>query len=117
LTTKYRNGQEVISAVVGGTLGAAIEALGAAIVYAAIAVGIIVVTNGVIQWAKKSKSSGKEKADDIPSWARGQKKLPGESGKDFAKRLMDDKYGKGNYDTGPSSEFNKIKKWGDRGAK
>ena len=31
-----------------------------------------------------------------------------------AKRLLNDKYGAGNYPTGPGSEFNKIKKWGDR---
>jgi hypothetical protein len=29
-------------------------------------------------------------------------------------RLLDEKYGKGQYPTGPGSEFNKIKKWGDR---
>ena len=39
------------------------------------------------------------------------------SGKEFAKRLLDEKYGKGNYTTGPGSEYNKIRKWGDRGFK
>lgn len=63
---------------------------------------------------KKSGLSGKEAADDVPSWAQGERPLIGESGKDFAKRLLDDKYGAGNYPTGPGSEFNKIKKWGDR---
>ena len=67
-----------------------------------------------INYAKKSKSSGKEGATDIPSWAEGEKPLPGESGKDFAKRLVEGKYGEGNYDTGPGSEFNKLKKYGDR---
>ena len=28
---------------------------------------------------------------------------------------MDEKYGKDNYEKGPNSEFNKLKKWGDRG--
>ncbi len=37
-----------------------------------------------------------------------------ESGKDFAKRLLDGRYGPGTYDKGPSSEFTKIKKYGDR---
>ncbi len=37
-----------------------------------------------------------------------------ESGRDFAKRLCDDKFGPGNYDTGPGSDFSKIRKWGDR---
>jgi hypothetical protein len=26
--------------------------------------------------------------------------------------LLDDKYGDGNYPTGPGSEFSKIRKWG-----
>jgi hypothetical protein len=63
---------------------------------------------------RKSGLSGKEAADDVPSWAQGERPLPTESGRDFAKRLLDDKYGAGNYPTGPGSEFSKIKKWGDR---
>lgn len=61
-------------------------------------------------FSKKTKSSDKEKANDIPSWARGEKTMPGESGKDYAKRLCDEKYGEGNYNTGPGSEYNKLKK-------
>lgn len=53
-------------------------------------------------------------ATDIPSWAEGEKPQVGESGKDFAKRVMDEKYGKGQYKTSPNSEFNKLKKYGDR---
>lgn len=63
---------------------------------------------------KKSGLSGKEAAADVPSWAQGEQPLMTENGRDFAKRLLDDKYGAGNYPTGPGSEFNKIKKWGDR---
>jgi RHS repeat-associated protein len=58
--------------------------------------------------------SGKEGAKDVPSWAEGARPKAGESGKEFAKRLCEQKYGKGNYDKGPGSDFNKIKKWGDR---
>ena len=61
--------------------------------------------------------SGKDKASDIPSWARGERPYIGESGKDFAKRVLDEKYGDGNYPTGPGSEYNKLKKWSDRGFK
>jgi hypothetical protein len=50
----------------------------------------------------------------VPSWAQGERPPTTESGRDFAKRLLDDKYGAGTYPTGPGSEFNKIKKWGDR---
>ncbi len=62
----------------------------------------------------KSGLSGKEGAKDVPSWAKGQRPRVGESGKEFAKRLLDGKYGTGNYDKGPTSEFNRIQKWGDR---
>ncbi|MCF7853122.1 MAG: hypothetical protein K9M07_07790 [Simkaniaceae bacterium] len=58
--------------------------------------------------------NGKEGAKDIPHWAKGSKPFSYESGKEFAKRLMNDKYGAGNYPTGPKSEYNQIKKWGDR---
>jgi hypothetical protein len=58
---------------------------------------------------KKAGLSGKEAADDAPSWAQGQRPQTTENGRDFAKRLLDDKYGPGNYPTGPGSEFSKIK--------
>ena len=73
--------------------------------------------NDIIKFAKKSKSSKKERATDIPSWAKGEKPQNGESGKDYARRLCDKKYGKGNYDRGPGSDYNKLKKHGDRGGK
>ena len=65
---------------------------------------------------KKTKTglSAKEAANDVPSWAKGQRPLTTENGREFAERLLAEKYGKGNYPTGPGSEFNKIKKWGDR---
>ena len=69
---------------------------------------------------KKSKSgSHKEKADDPPSWALGERPYVGENGKEFAKRVMDKRYGKdkwykGPKSKGPDSEYNKIRKWGDR---
>jgi len=65
---------------------------------------------------KKPKSglSPKDAAKDVPSWAKGQRPLITENGREFAERLLDAKYGKGNYPTGPGSEYSKIKKWGDR---
>lgn len=64
-----------------------------------------------------SNQTGKEAASNVPSWALGQRpcKNPNESGTAFATRLLNAKYGAGNYATGPSSEFNQIKKFGDRG--
>ena len=62
-----------------------------------------------------SGKSDKEAADDVPSWAKGEQPYKGEDGKAFAKRLLEKMYGKNNYKTGPDSEYNKIKKWGDCG--
>jgi hypothetical protein len=63
-----------------------------------------------------SGRSGAEAARDVPSWARGNRPMVGENGKQFAKRLLDEKYGNGQWEgTGPGSEFSKLKKWGDRG--
>ena len=63
---------------------------------------------------KKPKVSGKEGAKDCPSWVKQDGgPLHNESGKDYAKRMMDDMYGEGGWsDTGPTSEFNQIKKMG-----
>ena len=68
----------------------------------------------LIMFAKKSNKSGKERATDTPSWAKGKKPNPGENGKDFAKRECDERFGKGQYDTGPRSDYSKLKKYGDR---
>lgn len=52
----------------------------------------------------------------LPSWARGKVPKIGENGKDFAKRLLDEKHGKDNWkERGPGSDFNILKKYGDRG--
>lgn len=68
-----------------------------------------------------SGKSAKEAAKDAPSWAKnwtkGNRPYNNESGKEFAKRLCDEKFGEGNYKTGPASDYNKIKKWGDRAFK
>lgn len=58
--------------------------------------------------------SDKEGAKNPPSWAKGHRPKIEEDGNKFATRLMDEKYGQGNYGKGPSSEYNQIQKWGDR---
>lgn len=82
--------------------------------------------NGVVVPKEKkvpvSGKTGKEAAKDAPSWAKEQGVAPNvdEDGKTFAERVLDGQYGKGKWNKGkaskgPGSEFNKIKKWGDRG--
>ena len=62
----------------------------------------------------------KKAASDAPSWVKQHpegKPYVHENGKDFANRMMSDKYGdnwRQSHPTGPGSEYNKIKKYGDR---
>jgi RHS repeat-associated protein len=65
----------------------------------------------------KPKVSGKEGAKDAPGWAKQYRPYVGEDGKTFATRLMDMKYGRGKWLKGSSTEFNQIRKWGDRSFK
>jgi hypothetical protein len=58
--------------------------------------------------------TGKEAASDVPSWVRGQAPTRAENGKEFARRMMDRKYGIGNWTT-KDKEYSRIQKFGDRG--
>lgn len=78
------------------------------------AVAIIVAAVGVY-FAKEAKKSAKERAKDAPSWVPimmgGMPPRKDEKAKEYAKRLMDKKYGKGNWKQGPNTEYNKIVKY------
>jgi len=65
----------------------------------------------------EAKKSGKEKASDAPSWAKGNRPNPNQKCQDFAKQLLDTKYGAGNWRKGANSEYNKIVKWCQRSLK
>lgn len=73
------------------------------------------VHNAGKEYKVPKSGSGKEKAKDIPSRFKGEKTFVNESGKDFAKRLLDADLGEGNWKPGTGSEFNQLKKYGDRG--
>jgi RHS repeat-associated protein len=66
---------------------------------------------GILQ-AKKSKSSGKARATDIPSWARGKGKNAGETDQEAAERIFKEHYGRcpTKQEKGPGGEISKIKK-------
>jgi RHS repeat-associated protein len=84
----------------------------AAIIIAAVA--IIVAAVG-IYFSKQAKKSGKERANNPPSWVpSAMNAMPphwGEKAKDYARRLMDSKCGRGNWKSGPNTEYNKIVKY------
>ncbi len=69
--------------------------------------------------SKKSKESDKGRATDIPSWAEGEEPQNDENGKAFAERLMNERYGKGNWPKTKQQnrEYSQLKKYGDRGFK
>ena len=64
---------------------------------------------------KTTRRSGKEKANDTISWVNPNDFDPNESAQQNARRMLDEKYGPGNWDKGADSEFNKIVKWFQRG--
>ena len=72
-----------------------------------------------IRRSKASKKSQKERATERPSWSYGKFKKEGENGKKYAKRLMDEHYGKGKWKRSgkQGDEYSQLKKFGDRGHK
>ena len=77
------------------------------------------VTLGVAAWelhnyfSKASKASGRERATEIPSWVSDYApRWPNESCSEYAKRVLEEKYGKCGkaLERGPGSEYSKIKK-------
>ena len=65
---------------------------------------------------KQTKPDDKTRATDKPSWAAGQEPEDEENGKQYAKRMMDEKYGKGNWTRKgkQGEEYSQLKKYGDR---
>jgi len=58
--------------------------------------------------------TGKEAKDQIPGWVRTDRypnPRAGENGTTYAKRILDHKFGPGNWSEGPATDYNKIKKW------
>jgi hypothetical protein len=52
-------------------------------------------------------------ANDAPSWVSREagSPQPGENAQQYATRILNDKYGEGNWPKGAGSEFSKIVKW------
>ena len=60
---------------------------------------------------KESKKSGKEKASDRPSWVDVSQIDFNQTAQQNATRLLNEKYGPGNWRKGPNSDFSRIVKW------
>ena len=64
---------------------------------------------------KQSRKSGKELGNDYPGWSDYEPPEDDEDQEDYLKRILDKKYGKGNWKRGPKSAYNQIKKAIERG--
>ena len=62
-------------------------------------------------FSKQSKKSGKDMSSDKPSWVNPNMVDPNKSAQKNAADMLDNKYGPGNWNRGPGTEFNKIVKW------
>ena len=79
---------------------------------ASIAAGLTVAGGSlVLGFSKESKKSGKERSSDKPSWANRESVDPELSAQQNATKMLNEKYGVGNWKKGPGTEFNKILKW------
>jgi hypothetical protein len=58
---------------------------------------------------KIPRQSGKEGAANGPSWARGKPPGVGEMPEEFGKRLMDERYGRGNWENDPERKAERRK--------
>ncbi|CAM2005762.1 NHL domain-containing protein [Acanthopleuribacter pedis] len=72
------------------------------------------------KFKKSKKGSGKEKASDAPSFVKNHpegRPYEGESGDQFAKRMMDAQFGEGGWSRkgAQGKQFSQIKKYGSRG--
>ena len=92
---------------IGGTFDAVIKGGKAGIDW--------VVETGGRMFAKQSKKSDKERSTDYPDWSNFEPPKKGEKPKKYVERILDEKYGKGNWKKGPDSEYNKILKAIERG--
>lgn len=68
---------------------------------------------------KRNEKSGQPASDDVPSWVKDNGLAPrvGQTGNDWAREVMDAKYGPGNWTRagGKNSPYDAIRKYGDRG--
>jgi RHS repeat-associated protein len=78
----------------------------------------VIVVGGICYVAYQhymAKPTGKEKSTDYPSWVNQYQRDPNEDCQAFAASILDNKYGAGNWNTGPGSEYSKIVKACQRG--
>lgn len=76
--------------------------------------------SGDNSYKQPTSGAGKSKSTDVPSWARSDptaRPFKSETPNQAATRVFDARYGAGNYDKGPGTEYSKVQKWFSRGFK
>lgn len=104
--------------VAGATLSISattVIAAGASIAMVGVATSGYAIMDESIMYARKSRKSGKEKANDLPSYFDRNGVDPNKTAQQNAADALDRQFGKGNWPKGPGSDFNKIVKWIHRG--
>ena len=104
--------------VAGATLAISsttVVAAGAAIGLVGLSVAGSALMEDSIMFARKSRKSGKEKANDLPSYFDRNGVDPNKTAQQNAADALNRQFGKGNWPKGPGSDFNKIVKWIHRG--
>jgi len=68
----------------------------------------------VVELAKASKTSQSARATNAPSWSLGEPPRGNETAQEYATRILDEKYGQGNWKKGANSEYSRIVKRAQR---
>jgi len=61
-------------------------------------------------WENGFAFAEREHGPDVPMWAKPLRPLDGERARPYAKRLCDQRFGRGKYHMGPTSEYAQLKK-------
>lgn len=98
----------------GGALMYCVTGTMAVTVTGAQVLGAAGVLGGIYMFAKTSRKPGKVTSSDKPSWVNESMVDPNKTAQQNAKDILDWKYGPGNWQKGPGTEYNKIVKWIER---
>ena len=112
-------GALAVAGAAGGSYAAAATATAAAVTAKeALIAGYIAITSALaiqagqnITYSKQAKDNGKARSTDKPSWANKGMVDSSKNAQFNATKMMNNKYGVGNWNKGAGSEFSKIVKW------
>ncbi|HAR47222.1 MAG TPA: hypothetical protein DCX39_00460 [Firmicutes bacterium] len=98
----------------GGVLMCGVSGTIAVTVTGTQVLGVAGLLGATYMFAKTSRQPGKLTSSDKPSWVNESMVDPTKTAQQNAKEILDWKYGPGNWQKGPGTEYNKIVKWIER---